>query len=1041
MIPSPNGDTESASMLPPSMPPGIGGRFLLRTLGGLDLLDSALPNSSPPVLQRGKPLALLAYCSAERRRAHSREALSALLWADAAPERARHNLRQALWRLRRVLGDLLPTRDDAVLGVDASVVTDRELFLECAARQDVMGALAAYGGAFVLDVSLPGGDEFEEWAAAERARLEDVLVRVVDGASRGSSPRLRPAERRAAVERLLTVAPDSLEARRVAVEVAFALGDTVAARREADALEALAARLDRPLSAQAHAAVARVRADDAGASRAEERASVVLELVGRDEPFALAMAAWSRARRGAAERLLFTGVAGVGKTRLLQAIVQRCGGRRSSVVLVRANPGELEVPFGYAALLVRLLSQQPGASGISTESARELVALDPSLANLFRVEPSAHADGESVRRRALATLDLLHAVAEQQPLALALDDLHWVDVASRQVLTVALGRLTDGAVLILGTTRPGSPTGLEHPTLRDVQLAPLEPDAVLEAIHGSGVWPDQADAEQFIRTLAGACDGIPLNVVDRLTLALDAGLLVREGTRWESPNWVLATREIAEGSPVMRRLRACTEAERALLLLLAVAGTPLPHDMLQGDADAPQLLRSLEDKGFVRREQGHWRPAHDVIAEQLLREGDVAARRATHRRLAVMLAHSRLADRLPAALRHFLLAGEDDQAASVFEAVVARARTRGDRRPAAVLLTDMVGDVTPAQASRLLRAVPWHQRVAGTVGRVLLLSACAVAIMASALAWRAWRAPSLRLTQAALTMTRAQPFGPDAMRLAPSVIVRVGSDAAVDSTPREIRVRSLDSATKVIAGGTAISQDGYARFGGLRLNVTDSVVHLRFEAEGYRSADLTFRAPILGVETEATGAIHLVEGHFGRSPQIVHVSGPSATLQVAPGAPIEGVVQMEYSAPWAAASVWVAVSPTWGDPQQIGREAFPLVTPVRWDIVDIPVSYTAPTVPGRYWLLFAMAAEPSGGFVLSNTNWSMTRAVWGDGNDIALASDSVIMAANRDGLASFDVAYPETWDERRNYCTRRRTAGVLYCPMKRGLFGIRVEVR
>ncbi|MBY0488828.1 MAG: AAA family ATPase [Gemmatimonadaceae bacterium] len=1044
---SPLGDASPEFSDAPLASPGAGARFVLRTFGRLDLLaglsdaDRSATATAIPLLQRGKPLALLAYCLAERRRAHSREALSALLWADAAPDRARHNVRQALWRLRRVLGELLVTRDDAVLSVDATVVSDREQFLEAAAQQDVTTALAVYDGPFLHDVSLPGGDEFDEWVSAERARLEDVLVRLVEEATRGPAPRLRAAECRAAVDRLLQVAPDSLEARRVAVDVCFALGDAVAARREADALEALATRLDRPLSSAAQATLARVRSASQDAAPTDDRASVTLELVGRDEPFAQVMAAWARARRGTTERVLLTGVAGVGKTRLLQAIGQRCRGRRSSVVSVRAHPGEMEVPFGYAALLARALAQQPGASGISTDSARELVALDPALANHFRVAPAPPTEGESVRRRALALLDLLQAVAEQQPLALVLDDLHWVDAASRQLLAVALGRLADCAVLVLGATRPSASTGLEHPALTSMALAPLEPDAVLEAIHGSGSWPEAAEVDQFIRTLAGACDGIPLNVVERLTLALDAGLLTRQGTQWGSPNWAIATREVAVSSPLMRRLRACADPERALLRVLAVAGTPLPQEVLSALPDALTVLRALEEKGFVHRESGQWQPAHDAIAEQLLADGDAASRRATHGELAALLVRSRVADRLPAALRHYLLADDEAAAATVFAQIVSRARSRGDRRPAAGLLADVLGEVTASQAAMLLRAVPWHQRAAGSMARVMVASALAVAGIALAVAWRAWRAPSLHLTQTAVTMTRAQPFGPDAFRLAPSAIVRVGTDNAVDSTPREIRVRSMDGSARIVAGATAVAKDGYARFGGLRLVTRDTLLHLRFEADGFRPTDLTFKAPVLGASREATGAIFLVEGHFGSGATAQRVRGPDATVRVAPGAPISGVVQMEYSAPWAAASVWVAVTPSWGDPATVGREVTPLTTPVRWDVVDIPVSFTAPTTPGRYWLLFVAAAEPSGGYILSNTNWSMNRAVWGDGNDVAHTSDSVIVAANYRGLAWFDIAYPETWEGRRGYCPPRKATGILYCPMEHGLFGIRVEVQ
>jgi hypothetical protein len=705
----------------------------------------------------------------------------------------------------------------------------------------------------------------------------------------------------------------------------------------------------------------------------------------------------------------------------------------------------MEVPFGYAALLARALAPQPGASGISADSARELVALDPSLANHFRVEPALPTEGESIRRRALATLDLLQAVAEQQPLALVLDDLHWVDAASRQVLTMALGRLADGAVLLLGAARPGATTGMEHGSLMTLSLAPLEPDAVLEAIHGSGSWPELAEADQFIRTLADACDGIPLNVVERLTLALDAGLLTRHGETWDSPNWAMATQEAAVSSPLLRRLRACTDQERALLRLLATAGTPLPTEVLAPTREAQATLDSLADKGFVACELGQWQPAHDVIAEELRRDSDDgspgAATREAHRQLAELLVHSRVADRLPAALRHFLLAGDDAEAAQVFARLVERARARSDRRPARALLHDVVGDVPPAQVQRLLRAVPWHQRASGSVSRLIAAAAVLVAAVALGFAWQEWRAPSLRLTQTAVTLTNATPFGADAYRLAPSAIVRVGTDNALDSTPREVRVRSLDGDARIVAGATAVSDHGYARFGGLRLVTRDTLLHLRFEADGYRPADLTFKAPVVGATREATGAIFLVEGQFGSGATAQRVRGPDAVIRVAPGAPITGVAQIEYSAPWPAASVWMAVTPSWGDPSTLGREVTPLTTPVRWDVVDVPVSFTAPTTPGRYWLLFVAAAEPSGGYILSNTNWSMNRALWGDGNDVAHTSDSVIVAANHRGLAQFDVAYPETWEGRRGHCPPRRTKGVLYCPMEHGLLGIRVEVR
>ena len=160
----------------------------LRTLGDFLLTDG---RDGSPLMKRGKPLSLLAYCITERRRHHNRDALILLLWADTPPERARHNVRQALWRLRRVVGERLLTNGDLVTGVAPELVSDRDLFLEAEARGDLHAALAHYRGPFLPGVSLSGADEFEDWATGERSRLEKTLIRLIEATV---SPRLNDYE-------------------------------------------------------------------------------------------------------------------------------------------------------------------------------------------------------------------------------------------------------------------------------------------------------------------------------------------------------------------------------------------------------------------------------------------------------------------------------------------------------------------------------------------------------------------------------------------------------------------------------------------------------------------------------------------------------------------------------------------------------------------------------------------------------------------------------------------------------------------------------
>lgn len=1002
--------------------------------GPVDVADDEPFLAAPPLLQRGKPLALLIYCTTERRRSHSREALSALLWADAAPDRARHNLRQALWRVRRLVGDLLVTRNDEVLRVESGVETDREKFLDAVARQDYTEALALYRGPFLQGLSLPGGDEFDDWVTAERNRLEEALLRVVEQALHAEPPRIRPSERKRIADQLVARAPDAMDARRLAVELLIAAEDSVGARREADALEAWAVREGRALSQSTQLVVARARASE-HAEDTGEGDGLLLEMVGRDEPFAKAMSAWAAARRGEFQLLLLTGEAGVGKTRLLRAIAERCDRRGNLIVQVRAHPGEQMAPWSLVVSIAQALCSQPGAGGISGGSAAELVRLDPSLARHF---PTSTGDGsiletaDTARRRALALLDLMQAVAEEQPVALLLDDLHWMDHASRDALNFSLARVGPIALFVVGACR-GDGSVLEHPTLDTRVLLPLEVEAVLETVRSSGVWPAGADVGQFLHTLAGSCGGNPLALVERLTLAMDEGLLALHQRTWSSPDWAAATREVARASPVTRRLRGCSEAEREVLLTMAVAGTPLPQELLGTTEETRALLARLAAKGFVRMEHGRWLPVHDLLLEHLRAECSDDTIRAAHLRLARVLEQSRLAERLTLSTRHAVLGGDIAAAGTLFSQVVARARARNDQRNVRDLLADLVGEIPPTQAARIVSSVPWFHRVDSLGLRVLLFTALLVITVTLGVAWRVLFTPTLQIEQASVTMADAELFGDSAIRLVPMPIVRL--TGSTRNTPPVVRVRSLSLSTDILSGDSAVVVDSLARFGGLRLRPRSGVVQLSFEAEGFRPATMVVKLRRPSARFERDAGLRLLDGRFTVDGRRQRVGGDSARLEVPVNALIEGVIQFSYSATWPAASVWVAMTPTWGDPESSGRELQPLTTPVHYEVVDLPITVLSPARPGRYWILVVIGAEPSGGYLLSNTNWLLETPMWGDGNDLASLPDSLLERSRALGEVNVDVAYPSI---RRVSCPTRTDPMVAYCRSPRAMLAIEV---
>lgn len=117
------------------------------------------------------------------------------------------------------------------------------------------------------------------------------------------------------------------------------------------------------------------------------------------------------------------------------------------------------------------LGQLPGAAAVDPTLARVLLDLAPTLSTIYRLATPSSADRGSgsvpgaasdttadLERRWLLALDgLVAAVADEQPIALVIDDLHWADSVSLRVLHGAIDRGSDASLLVVTTARPGGP--------------------------------------------------------------------------------------------------------------------------------------------------------------------------------------------------------------------------------------------------------------------------------------------------------------------------------------------------------------------------------------------------------------------------------------------------------------------------------------------------------------------------------------------------------------------------------------------------------
>jgi len=232
----------------------------LRTLGrGAVQRDGA---DLPGITAQRQRFALLAYLAVEGQA--SRGHLLALFWPERDEERARHSLSQALYALKRELGEeCLQVEGDSVR-LDVGTCTVDAAQLEAAAeRGDWRRVIELYKGPFLDQFSLPGVGDFEEWLANTRAALARLAHQgfrhvIAERAAAGDT-----AAALAEAWRWTTLEPLDDEAQHTLIGLLAASGDRTAALSRFDAhRERLARELEVEPLEETLALVERVRAGE-----------------------------------------------------------------------------------------------------------------------------------------------------------------------------------------------------------------------------------------------------------------------------------------------------------------------------------------------------------------------------------------------------------------------------------------------------------------------------------------------------------------------------------------------------------------------------------------------------------------------------------------------------------------------------------------------------------------------------------------------------------------------------------------------------------
>jgi DNA-binding SARP family transcriptional activator len=710
------------------------GRLSLVTLGEPGLyLHTA--DGEARLLDAGKPLALLIYLACARGREATRDYLIELLWAHLEHDRAQSGLRQAVWQIKNRLGDaaISATRDRVALV--APVQCDRDGLIAAAGAGDIERVVDLYRGDFVSGFAAPGGSSFDEWAELERATLRRLFLRA---AAEVVNDRLATGKARDAIalaRRARDADPLNQRAWRSVLESLIAGGDAIGARTEADALNYLLEQEDIEPDPATRSLLRTLRESDVAAVHEAQEGSpdLVAELVGREREFAAVVAAWAGIDAGHVRRFHIVAPAGLGKTRLLLDLRNRLRASGGRAVYLRADFVARDIPFAFVSDITARLARMRGGRGISAQSASTLVTLNPALSAIYPgATPDSAGDDEVLRRRTLALRELVSSVADDDPIALLIDDLHWSDAHSFRMLIAALNGIEKSRLLVVTAARPPLDRVVAFEAIT-MELTPLDADDVAELLSSLAELPPDSWTPSFVQSLADTTRGSPLLIVETIRLLMENELLVLADERWITPDPGTLSRAISEEGALRRRLAALAVDEYRVLLILAVAGMPISRELLDDVMRSSNIstngLIGLERRGLVRCDADTV-TVHDEHAATVVETADPPAL-------------ARVASLLGRALLR--RAGRDPHGLSVAATLLARdaannrveladtfaefARVRrlaADRRSDRLLARELLGPSTSDDLERtLVNGLPWLVR-ARLVSRARITATLAV---------------------------------------------------------------------------------------------------------------------------------------------------------------------------------------------------------------------------------------------------------------------------------------------------------------------------
>jgi TOMM system kinase/cyclase fusion protein len=360
--------------------------------------------------------------------------------------------------------------------------------------------------------------------------------------------------------------------------------------------------------------VYQVQAESTARSRLDAVGSTGLTpLVGRAQEVGLLLELWAQVKDGLGQVVLLSGEAGIGKSRLVQVVKEHVASEPQAWL----TPCQCSPYYQNTALfpLIDLLERVALSFEREESSTQKLRKLEgflvqyglplaetvPLFAALLSLPLTADyapltVPPEQQKQQTLqALLTIVLRIAAQQPLLFVMEDLHWVDPTTLELLSLLVDQGPTARMLVLLTFRPDfSPpwTGRAHLTQVTLNRLPRRQAAEMTArmAHGK-VLPSEVVEQVVAKT-----DGVPLFVEELTKMVLESGLLQEREDRYEliGPLPPLAIPTTLHDSLMARLDRLATV--KGLAQLGATLGREFSYELLQAVSpwDERTLRRGLQ---------------------------------------------------------------------------------------------------------------------------------------------------------------------------------------------------------------------------------------------------------------------------------------------------------------------------------------------------------------------------------------------------------------------------------------------------------------